>query len=369
MATDTGDVTLLLLLDLTAAFDTIDHNILISRLENYVGIRGVVLNWIKSYFQNRRFSVQMGECTSSSAPLLCGIPQGSILAPVFFSLYMLPLGQIMSKYDVSFHCYADDTQLYLPLKPTVPAAVERLAECLGEIKRWMSANFFCLNESKTEMILFGPSESADTSKIKLGTLSPYLRHQVKNLGIICDSALKFDKQINQSFVTQKDLEKIVHSFIFSRLDYGNALYYGIQHKSLNRLQLVQNVAARLLTGTRKNEHITPVLRELHWLPVFYRINFKILLFVFKALHGRAPTYIADLIQVNKPKRALRSESLNLLVVPRTQRKMRGDRSFAAAASKLWNSLPPYIRECSSLIEFNPLGSEWFLGSLRCSDMP
>lgn len=93
-------------------------------------------------------------------------------------------------------------------------------------------------------------------------------HQVKNLGIICDSALKFDKQINQvvkinffqlrlvakikSFVTRKDLEKIVHAFIFSRLDYGNALYYGVQHKSLNRLQLVQNAAARLLTGTRKN---------------------------------------------------------------------------------------------------------------------
>lgn len=80
---------------------------------------------------------------------------------------MLPLGQIMSKYDVSFHCYADDTQLHLPLKPTVPAAVERLVECLGEIKRWMTANFLCINESKTELILFGPSESADTSQIEL----------------------------------------------------------------------------------------------------------------------------------------------------------------------------------------------------------
>ena len=273
----------------------------------------------------------------------------------------------MSKYDVSFHCYADDTQLYLPLQPTVPAAVDRLAECFGEIKRWMSANFLCLNESKTEMILFGPSESANISEIELGTLSPYLMNQVKNVGIICDSALKFDKQINQvvkmsffqlrliakmkSFVTRKDLEKIVHAFIFTRLDYGNALYYGVHQKTLNRLQLVQNAAARLLTGTRKSEHITPVLKKLHWLPVFYRINFKILLFVFKALHGTAPTYIADLIQVNKPKRALRSESLNLLVVPRTYRKMRGDRSFAAAAPRLWNSLPPYIRECSSLIEF------------------
>ncbi len=242
---------------------------------------------------------------STSPPLSCGIPQGSVLSPVFFSLYMLPLGQILSKYGVSFHCYADDTQLYLPLKPTASIAVERLVECFGEIKVWMFANLLCLNESKTELILFGPSESVDTSKIELGILSPFRTHQVKNLGIVCDSALKFDKQINEvikisffqlrliskikPFLSRKDLEKVIHAFIFSRLDYCNSLYYGVQYKSLDRLQLVQNSAARLLTGTRKNEHITPVLRELHWLPVSYRIDFKILLFVFKALHGTAPS--------------------------------------------------------------------------------
>lgn len=144
---------------------------------------------------------------------------------------------------------------------------------------------------------------------------------------------------------------MVHALIFSRLDYGNALYYGVQQKSLHRLQLVQNAAARLLTGTRKFEHITPILQKLHWLPVPYRINFKILLFCFKALHGLAPTYIADLIQVHKPKRTLRSESTNLLVVPRTFRKLRGDRAFTAAAPRMWNCLPQYIRECSSINDF------------------
>jgi len=113
----------------------------------------------------------------------------------------------------------------------------------------MSVNFLFLNESKTEVMLFGPSESADLAKIELGTLSPYLKHQVKNLGITCDSALRFDKQINlavktsffqlrlvakiKPFVAQKDLEKMVHALIFSGLDYGNALYYGVQQKSLH----------------------------------------------------------------------------------------------------------------------------------------
>ncbi len=184
---------------------------------------------------------------------------------------------------------------------------------------------------------------------------------------MCDSALKLDKQINavakisffqlrliskiKPFLSRKDLEKVIHAFIFSRLDYCNSLYYGVQDKSLGRLQVIQNAAARLLTGTRKYEHITPILRALHWLPVSYRIIFKILSFVFKALHGRAPPYIVDLIQTKKSKRTLRSKSLSLLEVPRTYRKMRGDRSFAAAAPRLWNGLPLYIQQCSTLGEF------------------
>ncbi len=104
------------------------------------------------------------------------------------------------------------------------------------------------------------------------------------------------------FLSRKDLEKVIHAFIFSRLDYRNSLYYGVQDKSLDRLQPIQNAAASVFTGARKNEHFTPVLRELHLLPVSYRKKFKIVLFVFKALHGTAPPYINDLIQTKKSKR-------------------------------------------------------------------
>ena len=97
-----------------------------------------------------------------------------------------------------------------------------------------------------------------------------------------------------------DLEKVIHAFISSRLDYCNSLYVGIGQSELNRLQLVQNAAARLLTETKKREHITPVLSSLHWLPVRYRIDFKILLFVFKSLYGLAPEYLSDLVKVHHP---------------------------------------------------------------------
>ncbi len=233
----------------------------------------------------------MGEFVSALAPISCGVPQGSILAPFFFSLYMLPLGSILDKYGVLFHSYADDTQLYLSFNPNSSSALGRLLACVDEVKAWMSANFLSLNDSKTEIIVFGPSEMSDTDGVNLGTLSPFRKHQVKNLGVICDSALKFNFQINEvvkasfyqlrmiskikPFLARIDLEKLVHVFIFSRLDYCNSLYYSTQRKLLDRLQMVQNSATRLLTGTRKYDHITPALRSLHWLPVPYRINFKI----------------------------------------------------------------------------------------------
>ncbi len=134
---DSGDFAVLVLLDLTAAFDTVDHAILIDRLEHCIGLRGIALDWFKSYFANRSFSVKMGEHYSRNAFLPCGVPQGSILAPLLFSLYMLPLGSIFRKHGLSFHCYADDTQVYLPVKRNA-VGFESLMACLADVKAWLS---------------------------------------------------------------------------------------------------------------------------------------------------------------------------------------------------------------------------------------
>ncbi len=182
---DAGDHAVLVLLDLSAAFDTADHAILLTCLEICVGIKGSALKWFKSYFSNQSFGVNIGEFSSGIASLSCGVPQGSILAPILFSLYMLPLGSIFRKHGLSFHCYADDTQIYLPLKQSLNGP-ETLMSCLSDVKAWLSLNFLNFNESKTEIIVFGPSDSRSTPKVNLGDLSSSVKPWVKNVGVIFD---------------------------------------------------------------------------------------------------------------------------------------------------------------------------------------
>lgn len=267
---------------------------------------------------------------------------------------------------MSFHSYADDFQLHLSFNPNSSSAMGNLLACVDEVKSWMAANFLSVNKLKTEVFIFGPPAMSDTAGINLGMLSPCRKHQVKKMAVIYDSALKFNSQINDivkaSFIQLRmfakikpllahiDLEKIIHVFIFSRLDYSNSLCYGTQTKLLDKLQMVQNVAARPLTGTRKYDHIFPALRSLHWLPVPYIINFKILIFVFKSLHGTDPPYIMDLIHIHESKRSLQSNVQNLLHVPQSTLKSRSDYTFAVAAPRLWNSLTENLRQSSLLNE-------------------
>ena len=155
----------------------------------------------------------------------------------------------------------------------------------------------------------------------------------------------------RALVSKAELEMIIHAFISSRLDYCNSLFSCLDKKDLCRLQTVQNSAARLLTHTSKRAHITPVLASLHWLPVKFRIHFKILVLTFRALQGQAPPYISDLIQLRTSSRSLRSTGQRFLVAPRTHFKTRGDRSFQAVAPRLWNSLPPSVRCLDSVTNF------------------
>ena len=231
----------------------------------------------------------------------------------------------------------------------------------------MAHNFLQLNESKGELLLLGSPTRVARLPNTLGNLATLAKSQVRNLGVMFDSDLSFDNQVGavvracffqlrlisriKHFVSYHDLHKLILTLVFSKLDYCNALYEGITDKAISRLQLVQNAAARLLTGARRRESISPVLASLHWLPIKQRITFKTLMFVYKALNGLAPDYITELLQYTSPARELRSADQRRLNVPRTNLVTRGDRAFSVAGPTLWNKLPLTLRSAPDLPAF------------------
>ena len=191
---------------------------------------------------------------------------------------------------------------------------------------------------------------------------------VYNLGVHLDSSLKMTKQINsvcqsslralrkissvRNFLNESTTTKLLHAFVSSRLDYCNSLYYGLPKTETAKLQRVQNTAARIATRTRRHDHITPVLRNLHWLPVQKRVEFKVLLLTFKCRLHNSPSYIKDLIRDRKVKRTLRSSSQQFLSLPRAPATTTyGDAAFIISSPTLWNSLPQNVREASSVSLF------------------
>ena len=204
---------------------------------------------------------------------------------------------------------------------------------------------------------------------------------VRDIGAMLDSALTMRAHVNSTlkscyfqirclskirkYLTEDSAKTLTHAFVTSRLDNMNALLYDIPDCLIRKLQIVQNSAARLIFKQKKTCHITPHLINLHWLPVIFRIEYKILLIVFKCLHGKGPSYLSSLLEEYCPKRALRSSSQSFLVEPRTNQKY-GDRAFSVAGPKLWNSLPEHIRQSGSVDIFKTaLKTYYFKKAYSC----
>ncbi len=148
LSSDRGCISLLVLLDLNVAFDAIDHKIILNRLKNFFGISRSALAWFKLYLSDRHQFVALNEELSYRSQVQYGIPQDSETGPLKFTLYMLPLGNIIRKHGVSFHCYADDTQLYISSRPGETHHIDKFMECIVNIKKLMTSNFLLLNSEK-----------------------------------------------------------------------------------------------------------------------------------------------------------------------------------------------------------------------------
>jgi hypothetical protein len=372
LSLDDNKCVLLVMLDLSAAFDTIDHLILIKRMQNDFGITDKSKNWLQSYFNGRTQFVKINQETSKVIPLKSGLPQGSILGPFQFLPYTAPLFGIARRHNVTMHMYADDTQLYIPFDDNeYDSAIAVMQDCIQDIRSWMNDNHLKLNDSKTEFLVIGQNKTySNTHSITIGDDIVYASNNARNIGAIFDSKLNLSSHVNnicrssyhhlynigknRKYLSSNATETLIHALISSKLDHLNSLLYGLPDYLIKRLQLVQNNAARLITRNKKREHITPVLKELHWLPIPQRIVYKICLTTFKILQQQAPQYLSNLITPYRPTRALRSSQQNLIAVKRIKKKRAGNRAFEIAAATCWNNLPNDMRNCDNMLAFKTL---------------
>ena len=374
-AMDNKKVTVLLLLDLSAAFDTVCHTKLIKRLRDRIGITGKALDWFVSYLNDRRQCVSVNKEKSDPRNLIQGVPQGSVLGPILFSLYTLPLADILKVHGVDYHLYADDTQIYMSFQPDNSCEneiFETLSTCICDVKKWMAENLLQLNTDKTQLLFFGTNQQL--SKVDHATFDAAgdivdVAYHAKNLGVLLDSGLNMKDHITdvskksfyhlrnissiRKYLTLDAAKAVIQALVCSRLDINNSLYYGLPGTQIQRLQRIQNAAARLILQWKKFDHISPGLRKLHWLPVHYRIRFKLLVLTYKCLNKQAPSYLSDLLQ---PKTCssfeLRSKNNPyLLETPRSRLVFGGDRSFSVSSPKEWNTLPLNIQSSESISIF------------------
>ena len=371
---------MMLFLDFSSAFDTVNHKILLKKLEHQFNIKGSALNWFKSYLENRKFKVKVNNHFSDCMDIGHGVPQGSVLGPALFSNYTQELHLITDSYGLNVHMFADDIQIYCTVDgENLEKKKADLINCLNDIVKWSKSNYLKLNEDKTKFLVVS-KKMPPILQSMIANSSFNMEKVVKNLGFIVDRSLNFSAQINQvcrkGFNLLRNLWRIsaklhdvqlkiqiVTSCLLPHIDYCNSLYACLPQKQIKKLQRLMNSSIRFIFSLRRFDQvsISSYARKCHFLPVQYRVNFKICMVTYKCLNNLAPDYLQDLISRKQSLESLRINSDKfLLYAPRLDVAEYKNRRFETYAPRVWNSLPHDIRSSNSLAIFqNKLKTFYF----------
>ena len=333
----------------------------------------MALSWFRSYLADRSQTVVVDGLRSEASSLRFGVPQGSVLGPVLFVLYTRPLDDIFSRHAVGHHAFADDTQMQKSCPPKdIDSVIAEVQLCVSDVKAWMSANKLQLNDEKTEALLIKSGRTSlpdpTPTSIRVGQSDIPFAAQAKNLGVTLTSTMSMDSHVSnvcksayielrrissiRHYLTVDATKVLVCAFVLSKLDYCNSLFSGCPQYIIDKLQRVQNCAARLILKRRKRDHVQPLLRQLHWLPVRSRIEYKLSNLCFNHFAKSSPAYISDLLTVYVPTRTLRSSAdSRTLVIPSTRTKTFGESAFSYSGPTQWNTLPHNLRHAQTTSAF------------------
>ena len=363
-AIDDKKITAALLIDLSKAFDSINHEALLKKLGK-LGISSIALKWFTSYLSDRVQRVRIN--TSLSDPLVIkhGVPQGSILGPLLFNIYINDLPSICKNCKVE--SYVDDSKLYISFpNKDIDKGLEDLKQDLLRIAAWCTSNDLLINPDKTKFCVFGTRQLLSRSTIPSITfLGKELSvvSTIKDLGIILDSTLSFNDYIKSSvsslmsklcminrirhLLDPSTLSIVINSLVFSKLFYCSGIWSGTSKSNISKLQLVQNFAARILSGKKKYEHITPTLKQLKLLPISDALYLRDATLMYKCMNSLAPHYLTSMFVKRSDVHDRNTRNGKDLQIPKC-RTVTAQQCFSYRGVKLWNSIPTELKDKKSL---------------------
>ena len=364
-AMDKKKLSALILLDLSKAFDSVSHTILLQKLSR-VGASPDTVNWFCSYLSRRSQYVRIGSAVSSLLPITHGVPQGAILSPLLFSIYVNDLPQAPQTSDLD--SFVDDSKVLLSfLIKDLDQATINLEEDLARVANWCSTNQLLPNPSKTKFILIGTRQLLQRlpKEMSLTFLGEVIKPitSASDLGVTLDNHLTFDShitkvvsscmsklcQINRvkSSFDHKTLLLIISSLVMSKLLYCSSVWANTSGKNIEKLQKVQNFACRIVCNIQKYDHVSPAMRQLNWLPIKQQLVYKDTVMAYKCLNKLAPPYLCDKFVKRSELHSRQTRNNNQLDIPQF-RTASGQRTFYYRAVKIWNSLENELREIQSL---------------------